>query len=590
MSIFRELQRRNVLRVAAGYIAVSWLIVQVMDTMSEAFGFTGEHMRIAIIVLAVCFVPVMIISWAFELTPEGLKRESEVEHEAPTAKKSAKRLDRFVMAALAVAVAYFVIDEIFFEKTAPLTEAGRSIAVLPFVNMSSDPEQEYFSDGISEEMLNLLAKIPELRVISRTSAFQYKNTDKEIPEIAQELRVAHVLEGSVRKAGDTIRITAQLIHASTDAHVWSDTWDRELDDIFAIQDEIAAQVVERLRIELVGEPPHVDSVDPEAYLLYLKADHIESVGIPGRGMEFAELEAARLYARALEIEPTYVDAMSRLALAYFRIWRTNGSVRGDPLFDQGTGWLRRALEIDPENALANSYAAWGMELNVFPPIAQTAAMIEQAFNREPTNPEVARTAMLFAGSIGRPEIAAAIGEYVVARDPRHAFMYYTLSLLYREAGMFDKATEAGKVAQALGMNLDFSIANTALYDGDPGPMLALLEDDPEPNQQTLVTLAQALHTAGREAESDEMLALVVADHADQPVDIAMAYAWKGDADAAFKWLEPAIDRDKLWVLSQLRVPLFDPIRSDPRWEEVLRRLQRHPDQLADVKFDPKIPD
>ncbi len=439
-------------------------------------------------------------------------------------------------------------------------------------------------------MLNLLAKIPELRVISRTSAFQYKNTDKEIPEIAQDLRVAHVLEGSVRKAGNTLRITAQLIHGPTDAHVWSETWDRELVDIFAIQDEIAAEVVGRLKITLLGDLPHKTPVDPEAYMLYLKADHIESVGIPGRDWDFVEREAARLYERALEIEPTYVDAMSRLALGYFRIWRTNGSERGDPLFDQGIEWLRRALEIDPENPLANSYAAWGTELNVFPPIAQTAAMIEQAFNREPTNSEVARMAMLFAGSIGRPEIAAAIGEYVVARDPRHAFMYYTLSRLYREAGMFDKATEAGKVAQALGMKLEFSIANTALFDGDPGPMLALLEDDPEPSQQVLVTLAQALHTAGRKAESDEMLARVVADHADQPLAIAMTYAWKGDADAAFKWLEPAMNRDAVWVLSQLRVPLFDPIRSDPRWEGVLRRLQRHPEQLANLRFEPKIPD
>jgi TolB-like protein/tetratricopeptide (TPR) repeat protein len=590
MSIFRELQRRNVLRVAAGYIAVSWLIVQVMDTLSDAFGFTGEHLRIAVIVLAVCFIPVMIISWAFELTPEGIKRDSEVEHGAPAAKKSAKRLDRFVMAALAIAVAYFVIDELFFEKTIPLTEAERSIAVLPFVNMSSDPEQEYFSDGISEEMLNLLAKIPELRVISRTSAFQYKNTDKEIPEIAQELRVAHVLEGSVRKAGNTIRITAQLIHAPTDAHMWSDTWDRELVDIFAIQDEIAAKVVGQLRITLLGELPHKTPVDPEAYTLYLKADQIETYGIPGKDWGFVEREAARLYERALEIEPTYVAAMGRLSVALFRIWRRENYPSDGDLVGRANEWLRRALELDPENPLANSYAAWGEEVSSFPPVAETATMIEQAFNKEPTNSEVARMAMLFAHSIGDLDTAIAIGEYVVGRDPRAAFAHYTLSLMYRDAGKFEKAEEAGKIAQALGMDLEFSIANTALFNGDPGPMLALLEDDPEPNQQVLVTLAMALHTAGREEESNEMLALFLELVADtDPLDIAMVHGWKGNTDAAFEWLERALDRDKLMVLRWARDAAFDPLHSDPRWDDVLRRLQRHPDQLANVRFEPKIP-
>ena len=157
MSILRELQRRNVLRVAAGYIAVSWLVVQVMDTLSEAFALTGEHIRIAVIVLVVCFIPVMIIAWVFELTPEGFKRDADVERDSPAAQKSQKRLDRIALVALAIAVAYFVIDELLIEpQQGPTTIADRSIAVLPFINMSADPEQEYFSDGISEELLNLL--------------------------------------------------------------------------------------------------------------------------------------------------------------------------------------------------------------------------------------------------------------------------------------------------------------------------------------------------------------------------------------------------------------------------------------------------
>lgn len=592
MSVLSELKRRNVLRVAAGYVAVSWLIVQVMDTLSEAFDFTGADVRMAVIVLAVCFIPVMIISWAFELTPEGLKRDAEVERDTPTAQRSKKRLDRFVTAALAVAVAYFVIDELLIEpREGPVMVADRSIAVLPFVNMSSDPEQEYFSDGISEELLNLLARIPELRVISRSSAFSYKGKEINIPDVARELNVAHVLEGSVRKAGDTIRITAQLIHGPTDEHVWSNTWDRELVDIFAIQDEIAAKVVDQLRISLLGEPPHQTPVDPEAYMLYLKAEHAETYGIPGQDDEFAELEAARLYERALEIEPNYVAAMSRLSISLMRVWRDKHSPRGDPLINESKKWLQRALEIDPDDPLANSYAAWEDDVNSFRPVAEAAAMIEQAFNRAPTNGEVARMAMLFAHTIGDLDTAIAIGEFIVARDPRAAFAHYTLSLMYRDAGRFDKAEEVGKIAQALGMSLEFSLANTRLYQGDPGPMLALLEGRPPDSQQALTTLAIAFHVAGREDESSEMLALLLERYADKaPFDIAMASAWRGETDVAFEWLEQAMERDKLMVLRWARDARFAPLRSDPRWEGVLRRLQRHPDQLANVRFEPKIPD
>jgi TolB-like protein len=592
MSLVRELQRRNVLRVAAAYTAVSWLIVQVMDTLSDAFAFTGEDVRTTVIILAVCFIPVLIISWAFEFTSEGLKRDADVPRNSPVALKSQKRFDRFIMAALALAVAYFVIDELLIEpRQQTATVAERSIAVLPFVNMSSDPEQEYFSDGISEELLNLLAGIPELRVISRSSAFSYKGKDINIPDVARELDVAHVLEGSVRKSGNTIRVTAQLIHAQKDEHIWSDTWDRELVDIFEIQDEIAAKVVDQLRISLLGDLPQQAPVDPEAYLLYLKAEHVGTYGVPGKDFDFAVREAARLYERALEIDPTYVAAMCQLSRSLMWVWQIEHSPPGDPLLDESTKWLRRALEIDPDNPVANAYAAWGYDKTTFPPVTETAATIERAFNQAPTNGEVARMATWFAQTIGDLDTAVAIGEFLVARDPRAAPAHYTLSLIYRDAGRFDKAEEAARIAQALGMSLEFSLANTKLYRGDPGPMLALLEGQPPDNEQRLTTSAIAFHVAGRKEESDEMLALLLERYADKALlDIAMAYGWRGETDAAFEWLDRAMDRDTLLVLRWARDASFAPLRSDPRWQEVLRRLQRHPEQLANVSFEPKIPD
>ena len=590
MSILRELQRRNVLRVAAGYIAVSWLIVQVMDTLSEAFAFTGEHMRIAVIVLAVCFIPVMIISWAFELTPEGFKRDADAERDTPAARKSQRRLDRIAMAALAIALAYFVIDEIFIETREPLTEAERSIAVLPFVNMSDDPSQEYFSDGISEEMLNLLARIPELRVISRTSAFQYKNTDLEIPEIAAQLRVEHVVEGSVRKAGNTVRITAQLIHAPTDTHVWSETWDRELDDIFAIQDEIAARVVDRLRIDLVGPTPHAETVDPEAYILFLQADHIMAFGLPSGGFEESNARATDLLERAVEIEPDYVDALNELALAYWRAWAHLGGRQPDhPLLAKVIELNEKAYELDPNDPTALAYR--GYALGAQPgQTAAAAALFEKALTLGPTDEDALRVGLAFARSIGRWDTAMRIGEFSTNRDPRCGRCFYQLSQVYRDAGMLEKAREAGQIAQALGVRLEFSLARTSLFEGDPAPLIALWEDQDDEHWQSISNGAMALYTAGRQAESDALMERLVALFGEtNPFEIAQAWAWRGDADEAFEWLDRALLLDRVQVVTWNRNPEFEPLYEDPRWDEFLRRIERHPDQLAEIRFDPQLP-
>ena len=590
MSILRELQRRNVLRVAAGYIAVSWLIVQVMDTLADAFSLTGEHMRIALVVLAVCFIPVMIISWAFELTPEGFKRDAEVERDTPAARKSQRRLDRIAMAALAIALAYFVIDEILIEpQQGPATVAERSIAVLPFVNVSADPEQEFFSDGISEELLNLLARIPELRVISRSSAFSYKGKEINIPDVARELNVAHVLEGSVRKAGNRIRITAQLIHGPSDKHLWSETWDRELVDIFAIQDEIAKIVVDRLRLELLGEVPKQRPVDPEAYTLYLQADHLLTFGGPD-GYPAALVKAIDLLEQALEIEPDYVDALNELSLALQRSLPRVRAGTDDPRAARAMQLLQRALEIDPGNAVATSYVAWGSPGRLRP-VADAAPMFEKAYNKAPADEDVSRSVLLFVRSIGRLETAIRIAEYIVSRDPRRATAHYQLSQAYRDAGMLKQAEESGRIAQALGMRLEYSIARTRLYQGDPEPMLAFVEQNPGGGWQSLRSLAMALHTAGRHDEFEATLAelLELGENA-PPTEIAAVYAWAGEADPAFDWLGRAFADDPFLLLMAVVSRDFDPIREDPRWGEVLRQLDRHPDQLAGIEFNPKIPD
>ena len=261
MSLFNELKRRNVFRVGIAYIVMAWLVLQVADVILNNITAPGWVFHVLLLFLAIGFPFAVFFAWAFELTPEGLKKEKDVDRSKSVTRITARKLDYVVIAVLVLALAYFTFDKFVLDplrdaELVQATTADKSIAVLPFVNMSNDPEQEYFSDGISEELLNVLAQFPGLQVAARTSAFQFKGQNRDIAGIAKQLHVNHVLEGSVRKAGNRLRITAQLIDADSGFQLWSETYDRELDDIFAIQDEISAAIGDALMIELklgIGE-------------------------------------------------------------------------------------------------------------------------------------------------------------------------------------------------------------------------------------------------------------------------------------------------------------------------------------------------
>ena len=271
--LLQELKRRNVFRVGVAYVVVSWLVIQVIETVSDPLGLP-DWTEAFFIVLVLAGLPIILLfSWAFELTPEGLKKTKEVDESESVTADTGKKLNQTIIVVLVLALAYFIWErqglveqaEQSTEQVAEVVETtgATSVAVLPFVNMSNDPDQEYFSDGISEELLNLLAKIPELRVPARTSSFQFKGQNLDIGDVAKQLNVKHVLEGSVRKADVRVRVTAQLIEADTGYHLWSDTYDRELDDIFAIQDEISAAIVSALSETLgldVGAAPRRQQV------------------------------------------------------------------------------------------------------------------------------------------------------------------------------------------------------------------------------------------------------------------------------------------------------------------------------------------
>ena len=384
MSLLTELKRRNVFRVAIAYAALAWLMAQVAALLLQTFAAPDWVLKSIIALFVVGFPFAVFFAWAYELTPEGIKPEREVAEAASVTEHTGRRLDRAIIVLLVLALAAYAWDRFAPPRSelagtpaaetpalaetvpegAPLIPSGppkESIAVLPFANMSEDAGNEYFSDGISEEILNLLAKLPGLHVTSRSSSFQFKGDDIHIPTVAEQLGVAHVLEGSVRKAGNRVRITAQLIDAGADRHLWSQTWDRELTDIFAIQDEIAAAVVGALEESLlgIGSPADVEippRTDAQTYELYLRGRHLTWLREPG-----PLAEAERLFQQAIEIDPEYAPAYAGLATAL--IFHANsGQTDAPAAYAQAEVAIERALALDPENSEA--YAALGLLRNV----------------------------------------------------------------------------------------------------------------------------------------------------------------------------------------------------------------------------------
>jgi TolB-like protein/Flp pilus assembly protein TadD len=359
-SLWRELKRRNVVRVAMAYVIVSWLILQLTDVLVPLLTLPEWVGRLVFLMLLVGFPLALFFAWAFELTPEGLKKEKDVDRSASITHETGRKLDRTIIAVLLVALVVFAFERfILLPDRATPTGTGEeivasvdqpSIAVLPFVNMSSDPEQEYFSDGLSEEILNLLAKIPELKVIGRTSSFAFKGKNEDLRVIGEALGVNTVLEGSVRKSGDRIRITAQLIDVSDGAHLWSETYDRTMTDVFEIQDNVAGEIIEALKLHVGAMPQRGRPTNHiEAYSLFLKARAaVNRWEIP---------EAIDSLKKAVEYDPNFADAFELLAVAYWAAaGTTTKGAEGQRLV---FAMARRALAINPDLVLAQSLATSG---------------------------------------------------------------------------------------------------------------------------------------------------------------------------------------------------------------------------------------
>jgi TolB-like protein len=375
MSLFNELKRRNVFRVGVAYVVAAWVFLQVADLVLDAIVAPDWVLQALMLLIALGFVASLIIAWAYELTPEGIKREKDVVRGDSITHETANKLNRITIGLVIVAVAIVVADRLIPEhgkdgvaapapveraatpaevnpaspqEDAAPTPAEKSVAVLPFVNMSSDPEQEFFSDGISEEILNVLTRIPGLKVAARTSSFQFKGQNLDIADIARQLKVHHILEGSVRKAGNRLRITAQLIEAGSGYHVWSDTFDRQLEDVFAIQDEIASAIAGELRTHLAGESLAARTpVDMQAYDLYLKGRALVATR-----RDTNLVEAIDILRSAIEISPGYAPAMASLAKAYGVLPWFSDEITAGAARSEARRWAEQALAIEPDNTEA----------------------------------------------------------------------------------------------------------------------------------------------------------------------------------------------------------------------------------------------
>lgn len=362
-NLFSELKRRNVFRVGVAYSVVAWGVMQVVDLVAPRMALPEWVPGFVILLLGIGFPVALVFAWAYEITPEGLKKTAEVDPAISVTRQTGRSIDRMIIAGLVVVVAILLVDRFTGMDVAAgdlaLSEDDLSIAVLPFVNLSPDPDQEYFSDGISEELLNLLAQIPDLRVAARTSSFQFKNQNQDITEIGRQLSVRHVLEGSVRKAeSGQVRITAQLIDARDGYHLWSDTYDRHLQDVFAVQDEISGEIVDALRDELglelnQGSDRNVATEVEAAYEAYLRGRYL----VVQRRRDAIEA-AVEEFRRAVELDPDYAVAHAELSLAYsFLSEQQYGDLTRLQIIERARPHVERALALNPE--LPETQAALG---------------------------------------------------------------------------------------------------------------------------------------------------------------------------------------------------------------------------------------
>jgi TolB-like protein/Tfp pilus assembly protein PilF len=595
MSLIAELKRRNVFRVGVAYVVAAWLILQLTEVLSELMELESDVGKIVIILLVVGFIPALIFAWAFELTPDGVKREKDVDRSQSITPKTGRKLDFIIIGMLALGMSYFFWESRIAEKRSELlpaetteqaSESGseeltpalakedkydKSIAVLPFANLSDDASNEYFSHGISEELLNVLTRVTSLRVASRTSSFSFIGTNTAIPEIAAQLNVNHILEGSVRKAGNQVRITAQLIDVESDSHLWSDTYDRELDDIFGIQKEIAINIVAELNRYLISgaviarsiKPPKADMA---AYEIYLQGRYLLAL----RGEQNLE-EAASLFEQAVEIDNSFAAGFAALGKTYALLPAYRLGFDSRLFTEKSEAAIDKALQLDPDQTEA--LIARGFNATLFHwEWDEARAAFEHALRINPNDADVHNFYGDYFTTIGDFANAEKFERRAMELDMLADVHARDLAFLMMSMGRYDEALTYAQRALELHVSADgydlltwsqlylknFDAAREAILQ-----MEALPGADPAWNASLWTAYYHAQQDWDRARPYYEKLKeAVFSDKASAALTADFALGIEG-VEAALELMELAYVRRDIWLTRLPRNP--EERSTDPRW-------------------------
>ena len=560
MSLVAELRRRNVLRVAAGYLVVGWLLTEVLTTILPEIGAPDWAPRAVILIFAFGFIPVVVLSWFFEITAEGIKREHEVDREQAGGNRLARRIDQLTVA---VAVVLIILVGLFSARyTADdpspidLGVSATSVAVLPFDNMSGDQDNEYFSDGLTETLLHMLAQIPDLQVAARTSSFAFKGQNKSAREIAEALEVAHILEGSVQRAGDKIRVTAQLIRASDGFHIWSKNFDRQFTDVFAIQDEIAMEVGSALSATLLGTDARnklagISTEDYDAYELYLQARK-ERATYSYSGL----LAAETLLKSALLVDPDFIEAKSELANSYVHQAET-GLMEPEAANAEIIAITDQVLAVNPDDPVAKATSVYARAMTRIAEgdeaaLPDLAAELEAIVNSSPAAHEPRILLVRAYTALGQNEKSLPLLRGALSLDKFNPSLHYELGTAYIRLRQWDEARAA--LERSLELEPEQPNAYTylgaiAIQEGDGVAMVRhfmnAIAVDPEDHELPGI-LSLFLYQLGLVDIADDfrnrVLALAPTSTVAYQIEVARARAI-GDLDSSVEAARRAVEDD-----------------------------------------------
>jgi TolB-like protein/Flp pilus assembly protein TadD len=581
-NFFAELKRRNVYKVAVAYVVIAWLAIQAASILLPTFEAPAWVMKVLVAFLVLGFPTALIFSWAFEITPEGIKLESEVAANKSIARNTGRKIVAVTIVLAVIAAGLFVFQFIRARSTSSVsanapTMTDKSIAVLPFDNLSRDPDNAYFCEGVQDEILTRLAKVADLKVISRTSTQHFKSAPENLPEIAKKLGVMHILEGSVQKASDQVRVNVQLINALTDAHLWADTYDRKLTDIFAVESEIAKTIAETLQAKITGSEKasiaKTPTVNPEAYELYLKGRFFwnKRTGDDLR-------KSIEYLKQAITKDPGYALAYAALADSYGLLRFYGGASPAESIVPAAAA-AEKAIELD--DSLAEPHASVGLIATEELEVHRGVTELERAVQLNPNYATAHHWLALAFTALGQSERAIEELKRALELDPLSMAINADLSIGYLYARRYDEGeAQARKALEIdprsflahyyLGMALQLK---GQLKQAIPEFQKAVeLNHDP----YCMSMLLQGYARNGQADEARKLLAQLneMAKSAEVPeYALALAYTSLGDKDRAISALEHGFaGGNKSYLFLLPGDPLLDDLRGDPRFEALVQKI------------------